>query len=203
MLVLCPKKLADNWLNYNRNLKTNILARDRFSYDVRCHTDLSRTSGESFGTPPNRINWCNYDLAVIDESYNFRNNDTYKDKETRYQKLMRKVIQEGVKTKMLMLSAIPVNNRFNDLCNRLALAYEGDSESLSKKLCTSKSVEEVFRNVQAVFNTRPKLPPERRTARAILDRWISTSSSCSTASSSPLAQAHPDFLRHQGHRPVF
>ena len=169
VLVLCPKKLADNWLNYNRNLKTNIFARDRFNYDVLCHTDLSRTSGESFGTPLNRINWGNYDLVVIDESHNFRNNDAFKDRETRYQTLMRKVIKEGVKTKVLMLSATPVNNRFNDLRNQLALAYEGDSENLSKKLRTSKSVEEVFRNAQAAFNTWSKLPLEKRTARAILD----------------------------------
>ncbi|CAJ0804990.1 RNA polymerase-associated protein RapA [Ralstonia thomasii] len=169
VLVLCPKKLADNWLNYNRNLKTNIFARDRFNYDVLCHTDLSRTGGESFGTPLNRINWGNYDLVVIDESHNFRNNDAYKDKETRYQKLMRKVIQEGVKTKVLMLSATPVNNRFNDLRNQLALAYEGDSENLSKKLRIGKSVEEIFRGAQAAFNTWSKLPPEERTARAILD----------------------------------
>ncbi|MCA0200153.1 MAG: DEAD/DEAH box helicase family protein [Proteobacteria bacterium] len=169
VLVLCPKKLADNWLNYNRNLKTNIFARDRFSYDVLCHTDLSRTSGESFGTPLNRINWGNYDLVVIDESHNFRNNDAFKDKETRYQKLMNKVIREGVKTKVLMLSATPVNNRFTDLRNQLALAYEGDSENLSKKLRTSKSVEEVFRNAQKAFNAWSKLPPEERTPRAILD----------------------------------
>lgn len=169
VLVLCPKKLADNWLNYNRNLKTNIFARDRFNYDVLCHTDLSRTSGESFGTPLNRINWGNYDLVVIDESHNFRNNDAYKDKETRYQKLMRKVIQEGVKTKVLMLSATPVNNRFTDLRNQLALAYEGDSEKLTKKLRTDRSVEEIFRGAQAAFNSWSKLPPEERTARAILD----------------------------------
>ena len=169
VLVLCPKKLADNWLNYNRNLKTNIFARDRFNYDVLCHTDLSRTSGESFGTPLNRINWGNYDLVVIDESHNFRNNDIYKDKETRYQKLMNKVIKAGVKTKVLMLSATPVNNRFNDLRNQLALAYEGDSENLSKKLRTGKTVEEIFRGAQASFNAWAKLPPEERTARAILD----------------------------------
>lgn len=169
VLVLCPKKLADNWLNYNRNLKTNIFARDRFSYDVLCHTDLTRTSGESFGTPLNRINWGNYDLVVIDESHNFRNNDAFKDKETRYQKLMNKVIKEGVKTKVLMLSATPVNNRFNDLRNQLALAYEGDSENLSKKLRTGKTVEEIFRGAQASFNSWSKLPPEERTARAILD----------------------------------
>ncbi|MCP5358406.1 MAG: DEAD/DEAH box helicase family protein [Pseudomonadales bacterium] len=169
VLVLCPKKLADNWLNYNRNLKTNIFARDRFSYDVLCHTDLSRTSGDSFGTPLNRINWGNYDLVVIDESHNFRNNDAFKDRETRYQKLMNKVIREGVKTKVLMLSATPVNNRFTDLRNQLALAYEGDSENLSKKLRTSRSVEEVFRNAQTAFNAWSKLPPEERTPRAILD----------------------------------
>jgi len=169
VLVLCPKKLADNWLNYNRNLKTNIFASDRFSYDVLCHTDLSRTSGESFGTPLNRINWGNYDLVVIDESHNFRNNDAFKGRETRYQKLMNKVIREGVKTKVLMLSATPVNNRFTDLRNQLALAYEGDSENLNKKLRTSKSVEEVFRNAQKAFNAWSKLPPQERTPQAILD----------------------------------
>lgn len=169
VLVLCPKKLADNWLTYNRNLKTNIFASDRFNYDVLCHTDLQRTSGESFGTPLNRINWGNYDLVVIDESHNFRNNDAFKERETRYQKLMNKVIREGVKTKVLMLSATPVNNRFSDLRNQLALAYEGDSEKLNSKLRTEKDINEIFRKAQAVFNTWSNLPPEERTATAILE----------------------------------
>ncbi len=169
VLVLCPKKLADNWLTYNRNLKTNPFVRDRFNYDVLCHTDLSRTSGESLGMPLNQVNWGNYDLVVIDESHNFRNNDVYKDKETRYQKLMRKVIREGVKTKVLMLSATPVNNRFSDLRNQLALAYEGNSENLGKRLHSSRSVEEIFRGAQAAFNVWSKRPPEERTVRAILD----------------------------------
>jgi len=168
VLVLCPKKLADNWLNYNSNLTTNIFAEDRFNYDVLCHTDLSRTGGESFGMALNRVNWGNYDLVVIDESHNFRNNDAYKDKETRYQKLMNKVIKAGVKTKVLMLSATPVNNRFNDLRNQLALAYEGSSENLSSKLRTSHSVEKIFRNAQTAFNNWSKLPPQERTAQAIL-----------------------------------
>ncbi|CAA9892569.1 Helicase [Candidatus Methylobacter favarea] len=168
VLVLCPKKLADNWLNFNRNLKTNRFAKDRFNYDVLCHTDLQRTSGESFGIPLNRINWGNYDLVVIDESHNFRNNDAFKDRETRYQKLMNAVIKEGVKTKVLMLSATPVNNRFNDLRNQLALAYEGDSENLSKKLKTNKNIDEIFRKAQASFNSWSNLPPEERTAKAIL-----------------------------------
>jgi SNF2 family DNA or RNA helicase len=168
VLVLCPKKLADNWRNYNTNLTTNIFAKDRFNYDVLCHTDLSRTSGDSFGIPLNRVNWGNYDLVVIDESHNFRNNDVYKDRETRYQKLMNKVIRAGVKTKVLMLSATPVNNRFTDLRNQLALAYEGESESLSRNLKTDTSVEEIFRRAQKAFNAWSASPPEERTAATIL-----------------------------------
>jgi len=168
VLVLCPKKLADNWRNYNTNLKTNIFAKDRLNYDVLCHTDLSRTSGESFGIPLNRVNWGNYDLVVIDESHNFRNNDVFKDRETRYQKLMNKVIRDGVKTKVLMLSATPVNNRFNDLRNQLALAYEGESENLSRNLKAKTGVDEIFRRAQKAFNAWTDLPPEERTASAIL-----------------------------------
>ncbi|OWY07252.1 SNF2-related protein [Thioclava sp. IC9] len=168
VLVLCPKKLADNWRNYNANLTTNIFAKDRFRYDVLCHTDLSRTSGESFGMRLDRINWGNYDLVVIDESHNFRNNDVYKDRETRYQRLMNKVIRSGVKTKVLMLSATPVNNRFTDLRNQLALAYEGQSDDLSKNLRTKTSVEEIFRRAQTAFNAWSELPPEQRTAATIL-----------------------------------
>lgn len=169
VLLLCPKKLADNWLTYNRNVITNIFAKDRFNYDVLCHTDLNRTSGESFGTKLNQINWGNYDLVVIDESHNFRNNVAVNDRETRYQKLMNMVIKSGVKTKVLMLSATPVNNRFTDLRNQLALAYEGESHNLSKNLKTSHSVEEIFKNAQRAFNAWSKLKPEQRTAKAILD----------------------------------
>jgi helicase-like protein/SNF2 domain-containing protein len=168
VLVLCPKKLADNWRNYNSNLTTNIFSKDRFNYDVLCHTDLSRTSGESFGIPLNRVNWGNYDLVVIDESHNFRNNDIYKDRETRYQKLMNKVIRDGVKTKVLMLSATPVNNHFTDLRNQLALAYEGQSESLSRNLKTDSSIEEIFRRAQKAFNSWSMLPSEERNAATIL-----------------------------------
>jgi superfamily II DNA or RNA helicase len=168
VLVLCPKKLADNWLTYNHNLKTNIFASDRFNYDVLCHTDLQRTTGESFGTPLDRVNWGNYDLVVIDESHNFRNNDAFKDRETRYQTLMNSVIRQGVKTKVLMLSATPVNNRFSDLRNQLALAYEGEPGELNAKLRTDKDIEEVFRRAQAAFNAWSKLPPQERTAAAIL-----------------------------------
>ena len=120
VLVLCPKKLSDNWNTYKGNLKNNPLVKDRFSFDVLCHTDLLRERGESLGMPLSRVNWSNYDLVVIDESHNFRNDDAFKDRETRYQWLMNRIIKQGVRTKVLMLSATPVNNRFNDLKNQLA-----------------------------------------------------------------------------------
>lgn len=168
VLVLAPKKLADNWTNYNSNYTTNIFSKDRFNYDVLAHTDLSRDGGESLGKRLDLVNWGNYDLVVIDESHNFRNADYTQERETRYQRLMRKVIREGVKTKVLMLSATPVNNRFNDLRNQLALAYEGDSAQLAAKLNIQTSIEEVFRQAQRVFNEWSDLPSEERTADAIL-----------------------------------
>jgi len=168
VLVLCPKKLAENWTNYNANLTTNIFAGDRFNYDVLAHTDLSRTRGESMGLRLDRINWGNYDLVVIDESHNFRNADYAEEKESRYQRLMRQVIREGVKTKVLMLSATPVNNRFNDLKNQLQLAYEGESENLSQHLNISTTVEKVFKDAQTVFNEWSKLDPQDRTTDRIL-----------------------------------
>ena len=185
VLVLCPKKLADNWLNYNRNLKTNLFARDRFNYDVLCHTDLSRTRGDSLGIPLDRVNWGNYDLVVIDESHNFRNNDVYKDRETRYQRLMNQVIRQGVKTKVLMLSATPVNNRFNDLKNQLALAYEGDSDTLDNRCArertsTASSAAPRRHSMSGPPCRRNSAPPARSSVA-----WISTFSSCWTASPSP------------------
>ena len=168
VLVLTPKKLAENWTAWKGNLTTNLFVADRFSYDVLCHTDLQRSTGESLGMPLDRINWGNYDLVVIDESHNFRNNDAFKDRETRYQKLMRRVIRQGVKTKVLMLSATPVNNRFNDLRNQLALAYEGEEKALQENLGTTRSITQIFNRAQKAFNEWSKLPVTERTPDAIL-----------------------------------
>ena len=170
VLVLCPKKLADNWLTFNRNVKTNPFVRDRFNYEVLAHTDLSRDRGDAFGTRLDQINWGNYDLVVIDESHNFRNADTFDGRETRYQRLMDRVIRSGVQTKVLMLSATPVNNRFGDLKNQLALAYEGDAESINEKLNLGTDIGEVFRRAQRAFNEWTDLPPDERTGDAILRR---------------------------------
>lgn len=173
VLVLCPKKLKDNWMTYRGNLINNPLSQDRMRYDVLFHTDLSRERGSSaIGLPLDRINWGNYDLIVIDESHNFRNGGaTYgedNEKENRYLKLLNKVIRTGVKTKVLMLSATPVNNRFYDLRNQLALAYEGQSELINDKLNTAADIDTIFRQAQKVFNAWSKQAPERRFTSSLL-----------------------------------
>ena len=170
VLVLCPKKLAENWNTYKDNYVNNPIAEDRLNYDVLFHTDLSRNGGMSNGLDLSRLNWGNYDLIVIDESHNFRNGiGTHSNtQENRYQKLMEKVIRAGVKTKVLMLSATPVNNRFVDLKNQLAIAYEGNSENLDERLNTTKSLEDIFKQAQKAFNTWSKLDQEQRTTDALL-----------------------------------
>ena len=170
VLVLCPKKLAENWNTYKDNYVNNPIAADRLNYDVLFHTDLSRSGGQSNGLDLDRLNWGNYDLVVIDESHNFRNGiGTHsKTQDNRYQKLMDKVIRAGVKTKVLMLSATPVNNRFVDLKNQLAIAYEGNSEYLDERLNTSKSIEDIFKQAQKAFNAWSKLEPTDRTTDALL-----------------------------------
>lgn len=170
VLVLCPKKLAENWNTYKDNYVNNPIASDRLNYTVLFHTDLSRAGGQSNGIDLDRLNWGNYDLVVIDESHNFRNGiGTHsKTQENRYQKLMDKVIRAGVKTKVLMLSATPVNNRFVDLKNQLALAYEGNSEYLDEQLNTSKSIDDIFKQAQKAFNAWSKLPQVERTTDALL-----------------------------------
>ncbi|WP_238996526.1 helicase-related protein [Paenibacillus pinistramenti] len=168
VLVLCPKKLGDNWLTYKQNVTNNILYTDRLRYDVLYHTDVSRERGKSNDIPLDRLNWGNYDLLVIDESHNFRNNEAKKDKETRYQKLMRKVLKNGVKTRVLMLSATPVNNKFMDLRNQLALAYEGNPEEIDNKLGTERGINDIFKRAQSAFNQWSKLEPAERTTETLL-----------------------------------
>lgn len=172
VLVLCPKKLADNWNTYKDNYVNNPIASDRLNYDVLYHTDLSRAYGKSNGLDLDRLNWGNYDLVVIDESHNFRNGGELSgaegEKENRYLKLLNKVVRAGVKTKVLMLSATPVNNRFNDLKNQLALAYEGNPQLINEKLNTVKSIDEIFRSAQKAFNTWSKLEQEDRKTSVLL-----------------------------------
>ena len=170
ILVLCPKKLSENWNTYKTNYKDNILQKDRFNYDVLYHTDLSRKKGFSNGNDLSRINWGNYDLVVIDESHNFRNNNARNDRETRYTRLLNDVMKAGVKTKVLMLSATPVNNRFTDLKNQLALAYEGNTDRIDENISKTKSIDTILKNAQAVFNEWTKLPIEERNSATLLKK---------------------------------
>lgn len=176
VLVLCPKKLNDNWQTFRSNYKNNPVLADRLRYDILFHSDLSRDKGLSNGLDLERVNWGNYDLIVIDESHNFRNggrfdNDDEDDnfKENRYARLMNKVIRSGVKTKVLMLSATPVNNRFSDLKNQLQLAYEGKAENINDLLDTGKNIDSIFRDAQTVYSRWAKLPPEKRTTEKLVD----------------------------------
>ena len=172
VLVLCPKKLTNNWNTYKDNYVNNPIAADRLRYDVLFHTDLNRTRGKSNGLDLDRLNWGNYDLVVIDESHNFRNGGKLTgkedEKENRYLKLLNKVIRAGVKTKVLMLSATPVNNRFRDLKNQIALAYEGHTDIVDGKMNISRSLDEVFSNAQRAFTTWSDWPPEKRTTANLL-----------------------------------
>lgn len=175
VLVLCPKKLNDNWQTFRSNYKNNPVAKDRFNYDILFHSDLSRERGTSNGMDLMRVNWGNYDLLVIDESHNFRNGGKLEDdnnkgfKENRYTRLMNRVIRSGVKTKVLMLSATPVNNRFNDLKNQLQLAYEGHSENINSILETDKNIDQIFREAQENYSKWTKLSPKERTTKKLLD----------------------------------
>lgn len=173
VLVLCPKKLGDNWRTFKENYLNNPIASDRMRYDVLYHTDLSREQGFSGGVDLSKLNWSNYDLVVIDESHNFRNGGDYSGRgddkrENRYLQLMNKVIRQGVKTKVLMLSATPVNNGFSDLRHQLELAYEGTPALINDKLDTTKPIDVIFRNAQTAFNRWSKLEPKDRTTENLL-----------------------------------
>ena len=187
VLVLCPKKLNDNWISYKSNYINNPIAADRLNYDVFFHSDLTRDKGETNGMDLERVNWSNYDLLVIDESHNFRNGGNidedfdevgeYDDgingentegrKENRYQRLMNRIIRGGTTTKVLMLSATPVNNRFNDLKNQLQLAYEGRANEFNDLLGKGKNIDEIFKNAQKAYNRWAKLPNKERTTERL------------------------------------
>lgn len=149
ILVLAPKKLRENWTIYTLNDKRNILAADRLNYDVLNHTDLSRERGKSGDIDLETINWGNYDLVVIDESHNFRNNPNRRDKVTRYSRLMNDVIKANIRTKVLMLSATPVNNKMNDLKNQIAFITEGDDAAFEPH--GIESITQVMRDSQRRF----------------------------------------------------
>lgn len=175
VLVLCPKKLQNNWQSYRANYKNNPIVKDRLRYDVLFHSDLSRTSGMSNGIDLACINLGNYDLVVIDESHNLRNGGNIDENaenphENRYTRLMNKVIRGGIKTKVLMLTATPVNNRFSDLQNQLQLAYEGNPDLINPLLGTKKPIKNIFSDAQRKYSEWAKKKDGERTTDALLSR---------------------------------
>ena len=167
VLVLAPKKLRDNWIMYTKNDKRNILLEDRFNYDVLNHTDLSRDGGMSGDIDLSTVNWGNYDLVVIDESHNFRNNNARNNKVTRYTKLLNDIVKSGVETKILMLSATPVNNKMNDLKNQIYFITEGKDDAFEEEGIVS--VEQTLRKAQLIFNKWTNLPEQQRTVDEFIE----------------------------------
>lgn len=169
VLVIPPKRLRDNWEMYRANDTRNILASDRFNYDIINHSDLTRKIGKSGDINLATLNWGNYDLVVIDESHNFRNNDARRNNtKTRYAKLMEDIIKSGVKTKVLMLSATPVNNKMNDLKNQVGFITEGDDRALNEHGIPSIST--TLRLAQQQFNQWTQLSKEERTIETLLSK---------------------------------
>ncbi|MBY6014704.1 helicase [Qipengyuania gaetbuli] len=168
VLVLAPKRLRENWTLWTQNDVRNMLAGDRFAFDVLNHTDLSREQGQSGEIDLSHINWGNYNLVVIDESHNFRNRPAGKgERESRYDKLLNAVVKAGVDTKVLMLSATPVNNRLNDLKNQIAFATEGDDRALAGH--GVPSIAGTVRIAQGQFNRWQDLPDDRRSPARLLE----------------------------------
>lgn len=167
VLVLCPKRLRENWTLYKINDRRNALAPDRFNYDVLNHTDLSRDNGMSGDIDLRHVNWENYDLVVIDESHNFRNKPAHKGRETRYDRLMKRIIKAGVRTRVLMLSATPVNNRLADLKNQIAFITEGNDGAY--KDFGISSIEITLRQAQSQFNRWLKFDERERTSTNLLE----------------------------------
>ncbi|PWC05239.1 helicase-related protein [Agromyces badenianii] len=166
VLVLAPKRLRENWALYRTNDSRNPLVADRFNFDVLNHTDLTRMHGTSGDIDLSHIEWGNYDLVVIDESHNFRNNPQVANRTTRYEQLMNAVIKAGVRSKVLMLSATPVNTRLADLRNQVLFATEGDDKALASE--GIKDIAQTLRQAQTRFNAWQKAPEPQRTAKSLL-----------------------------------
>jgi len=174
VLVLCPKKLRENWTAYKANSLLNPFISDRFRYDVLSHTDLSREHGYSGDINLETLNWGNYDLIVIDESHNFRNNTPGRRddagnliRRSRYQRLMDDIIKAGVRTKVLLLSATPVNNDLKDLRNQVYFLTEGSDVAFSETLGIA-SLKETLATAQKMFSLwARKRSAERKTSELL------------------------------------
>jgi len=152
VLVLCPARLRDNWVRYTARAASrhNPFDRDRLNYTVLAHTDLSRYEGKSGDIDLAEFNWGAFELIVIDESHNFRNegqdryaDDGTLDRRSRYNRLLEEALKRGATTKVLMLSATPVNTSLRDLRNQIYLMTEKRQDAFQAALGIG--------NIQSVF----------------------------------------------------
>lgn len=183
VLVLCPKKLSNNWTIYqsSQNNSLNPFLKDKFNYSVCYHTDLGRDCGRSDanGIDLENFNWGAYDLIVIDESHNFRGNPMDKVKDdgqirmNRAKWLMEKIIKEGVKTRVLMLSATPVNNNLRDLRNQISLITEGNNSAMFDSTGI-KDISQSLKNAQTQFTIWSDKKNPNRTVKQLLERLDSS-----------------------------
>jgi len=168
VLVLCPRKLRANWSLYLDQIghTRNPFPDDRFAYTLLSHTDLSRYSGEVGYIDLANFNWQNFDLIVIDESHNFRNHEG-----KRYERLLNDVIGKGVKTKVLMLSATPVNTSLIDLRNQIYLMTENREDSFRESLNVS-NVGNLLKRAQDQFREWESQAPSngQRNKKKLLDK---------------------------------
>ena len=179
VLVLCPKKLRENWTVYRHNDALNPFIKDRFRYDVLSHTDLSRDGGKSGDLDLATFNWGNFDLVVIDESHNFRNNTPGKRDEegkiirrSRYQRLMEDIITSGVKTKVLLLSATPVNNDLKDLRNQIYFLTEGKDDAFNDTIGVA-SLKDTLAAAQKTFSVWARKQSGDRKTKELLEKLSS------------------------------
>ncbi len=179
VLVLCPKKLGENWLIYRNNDALNLFIKDRFRFDVLSHTDLSRDGGTANGINLETFNWGNFDLVVVDESHNFRNNTPGKRddegniiRKSRYQRLMDDIVKAGVKTKVLLLSATPVNNDLRDLRNQIYFLTEGEDGAFKDSIGIG-SLKDTLTAAQKTFTVWAKKHSGERRTKDLLDKLSS------------------------------
>ena len=167
VLVLSPRKLRANWSLYQDHTRNtrNPFTDDRFAYTLLSHTDLSRDGGKVGDIDLANFNWQNFDLIVIDESHNFRNHEGQ-----RYERLLNRVIGKGVKTKVLMLSATPVNTSLIDLRNQIYLMTEKRQNSFRESLGVS-DIGSLLKRAQTQFKQWESQAPlnGQRNKKELLD----------------------------------
>ena len=150
-VLLCPKKLEQNWTQYLRRTGSRF-EKDEFDYIVRFHTDMQGDRLDHYNDAKlNYLQTRKKILIVIDESHNLRN-----EKSGRYQELMSKLIQnkegqENRDVKVLMLSATPINTGLNDVKGQFNLIGHGNDAAFDNEEFGVESLLNLFKDAQSKY----------------------------------------------------